>query len=79
MDVRNLGIPAMTFITEPFRKMAATLSKATIGKANVPIIVLPPVFETSASDTGPKIADEFWSEITDALRVLDAELAATTA
>jgi hypothetical protein len=75
MDVRNLGIPAMTFITEPFRKMAATLSKATIGKANVPIIVLPPVFETSGSDTGPKIADEFWGEITAALRVLEEELA----
>jgi|GEM_PF-5676303 hypothetical protein len=77
MDVRNLGIPAMTFITEPFRKMAATLSKATIGKANVPLIVLPPVFETSAPHTGPKVADDFWGEITNALHVLEAELAAT--
>jgi hypothetical protein len=68
--VLNLGIPAVTFITEPFRKMAATLSKATLSNARVPLIVLPPVFETSGSDTGPRVADDFWNEINSAIGTL---------
>ena len=66
----NLGIPAVTFITEPFRKMAATLSKSTLAGEKVPLIVLPPVFETSGSNTGPRVADEFWNEINSAIGAL---------
>ncbi len=79
MDVRNLGIPAMTFITEPFRKMAATVSRATVGDAHVPIVTLPHVFETSASETGPLLAQQFWGEITAGLAVLAAEAGAAPA
>jgi hypothetical protein len=50
--------------------MAATLSKATLSNARVPLIVLPPVFETSGSVTGPRVADDFWNEIKSAIGTL---------
>jgi hypothetical protein len=67
MDVRSLGIPVVTFITQPFRALAAAVARATLGTADAPIVTLPPVFETVAPDIGRRLAEECWDDIAAAL------------
>jgi hypothetical protein len=69
MDVRNVGIPVVTFITEPFNALAKMVARSTLGTSDPPVVTLPPVFETLAPEAGRRLADDYWDDIV--TRLLD--------